>query len=168
MFFLSAGTYSHHAVSPIAEGVEFSPFFRRPSRKNDDILGIFLVRKITFFRPGQSCCSEKFQKKCFFLGNLLEYICSIFLLRGHVFSLCFLGCPRLPEDCAKKRAFFVSGKMTFFRASKNAVFSGHGSRMTVRKNPGYLRWLAGWLTRWAGWLFGNWLRGWLAGWLFGY
>ena len=29
-----------------------------------------------------------------------------------------------------------------FASEKNAVFSGHGSRMTVRKNPGYL---AGWL-----------------------
>ena len=42
---------------------------------------------------------------------------------------------------------------TFFRASENVVFSGHGSRMTVRKNPGYLAgwlsgWLAIWLTRW--------------------
>ena len=51
---------------------------------------------------------------------------------------------------------------------KNAVFSGHGSRMTVRKNPGYLAgWLSGWLAAYlAGWLAGylaNWLCGWLAG-----
>ena len=50
---------------------------------------------------------------------------------------------------------------------KNAVFSGHGSRMTVRKNIGYLAgrlsgWLAGYL---AGWLsLTRWLR-WLAGYL---
>ena len=38
---------------------------------------------------------------------------------------------------------------TFFRASENVVFSGHGSRITVRKNPGYLAgWLAGYLAIW--------------------
>ena len=42
----------------------------------------------------------------------------------------------------------------FSGVRKNVVFSGHGSRMTVRKNPGYL----------AGWLSG-WLAGWLSGWL---
>ena len=48
-------------------------------------------------------------------------------------------------------------KTTFFSGiCKNAVFLGHGSRMTVRKNIGYL----------AGWLSG-WLAGYLAGWLSG-
>ena len=70
---------------------------------------------------------------------------------------------------------------------KNVVFSGHGhgSRMTVRKNPGYVAgWLSGWLAIWlagylAGWL-SRWHAGcagwraiwqlalWLPGWLFGY
>ena len=60
---------------------------------------------------------------------------------------------------------------------KNAVFSGHGSRMTVRKNIGYLAgWLSGWLaaylagwlslTRWLDWLADwHWLSGWLSEWL---
>ena len=63
---------------------------------------------------------------------------------------------------------------------KNAVFSGHGSRMTVRKNPGYLAgWLSGWLAAYlcagwlaiwqlalwlAIWLLAIWLAGWLADW----
>ena len=48
---------------------------------------------------------------------------------------------------------------------KNAVFSGHGSRMTVRKNIGYLAgWLSGWLAGYlAGWLsLTRWLAGYLA------
>ena len=101
MFFLSAGTYSHYAVLPIAEGVEFSPFGRR---KNDDILGIFLVRRNYVFSVGPRLLLRKILKKVIFLGNFWEYI-----------------------------------------SSKNAVFSGYGSRIMDRKNPGYL---AGWLAIW--------------------
>ena len=53
----------------------------------------------------------------------------------------------------------------FWGIWKNAVFSGHGSRMTVRRNPGCL---AGWLAVWLGWLSGYlaiWLAGWLSSWL---
>ena len=53
--------------------------------------------------------------------------------------------------------FHTSVRNVFSGIWKNAVFSGHGSRMTVRKNHGYL---AGSL---AGWLFDNWLPGWLLG-----
>jgi len=86
--------------------------------------------------------------------------------------------PQLPQECPKKSR----KKNVFSGVWKNADFSGHGSRMTVRKNSGYLvGWLSGWLAGYlagylAGWLCG-WLPGWLAiwqlalwlpGWLFGY
>ena len=85
-----------------------------------------------------------------------------------------------------RRSVVFSDTNFFSGIWKTAVFSGHGSRMTVRKNPGYL-WLAiwllaGWLADWqigigylAGFLNGSfypflsgYLDGWLAIWLAGY
>ena len=59
----------------------------------------------------------------------------------------------------------TSGQNVFLGIWKNAVFSGHGSRMTVRKNHGYLAgWLSGWLAGWlAMWQLALWLPGWLLG-----
>ena len=83
----------------------------------------------------------------------------------------------------RRIAFFRTEKKNVFFSGiwKNAVFSCHGSRMTVRKNPGYLAgclsgwlalWLAGWLSSWlsgcSGWLAIWQLALWLSGWLFGY
>ena len=155
MFFLSAGTYSHYAVSPIAEGVEFSPFFRRPSRKNDDILGIFLVRRNYVFSAGPKLLLRKIP----FWGIFWNTFCSIFLLRGHVFSLCFLGCPRLPE----------SGKNDVFSGIQKCCFFGPRLPDDGPKKSWLSRWLAGylagWLTRWLRWLAGYLAIGSVAGWL---
>ena len=146
MFFLSAGTYSHHAVSPIAEGVEFSPFFRRPSRKNDDILGIFLVRKNYVFSAGPKLLLRKIPKKSDFLGESFGiHFVAFFFFVVMFFHCAFWVVHDFRRTVRKNGLFSCPEKMTFFRASKNAVFSGHGSRMTVRKNPGYL---AGWLAIW--------------------
>ena len=130
--------------------------------------------KIVFFRTGQSFCSEKIQKKCLFWGIFPN---TFFII--YPFPVMFLhSAPRLKND-------------VFSGIRKNAVFSSHGSRMTVRKIlviwlAGYLAgwlaiwlalWLAIWLCRWlvghlagclAGGLAGqlaNWLAGWRAGWL---
>ena len=54
-------------------------------------------------------------------------------------------------------------KKLFSGIWKNVVFSGHGSRMTIRKNPGI--WLAGWLSGWLAGYLAGWLSGWLAIWL---
>ena len=94
-----------------------------------------LCEKIAFFRPGQSFCLEQFQKKWFFWGIFWNTFLIIFLLRGHVFLLCFLGCQRLPEDCAKKTEFFRVQKMTFFRVRKNGAF------WLQRKAAGFVPWL---------------------------
>ena len=69
--------------------------------------------------------------------------------------------------------FHTSVRNVFSGIWKNAVFSGHGSRMTVRKNHGWLaiwlaRWLAGYLTigfvaAWLGYSVISYLVGWLIG-----
>ena len=63
-------------------------------------------------------------------------------------------------------------KHVFSGIWKNVVFlgRGHGSRMTVPKNPGYLAgwlssWLTIWLTRWLRWLAGYLAIGFVAAWL---
>ena len=142
MFFLSAGAYSHHAVSPIAEGVEVE--------KTTIFWEFSLCEKITFFSAGLKLLLRIFWNT----------FCCIFLLRGYVFSLCFLGCPRLPEDCAKKRVFFVSGKNNVFSGIQKCCFFGPRLPDDGPKKSWLSRWLAGYL---AGWL-SRWLR-WLAGYL---
>ena len=261
-FFLSADTYFDHGVSPIAEGVEFLPFFGLGRRKNNDILGIYFVRNNCVFSDAPEPMQNKIPKKVTFLGNFLAYIfhhvsfsrlCFYTMLSGwsptsgwlsekapifrtpkkwRFFAwdtiryflapalslrrrIPYLSAnrlePRISRDqhiqtCQFKTtnvkihpavpkvythlisfgqmemanasgnfgitlvglrawndvihdfrriAFFRTEKKNVFSGIwKNAVFSGHGSRMTVRKNPGYL----------AGWLSG-WLAGYLAGWL---
>ena len=66
--------------------------------------------------------------------------------------------------------FHTSVQNVFSGIWKNAVFSGHGSRMMVRKNHGYLAgWLAGYLTIGfvAAWLAIGLLAIWLANWQIG-
>ena len=89
-----------------------------------------LWEKIAFFRPGQSFCSEQFPKKSFLGGIFWNIFFIIFLLRGHVILLCFLGCPRLPEDCVKKRNFFVPKKWRFFGWERTVLF-GSSARLRV-------------------------------------
>ena len=62
-------TYSDHAVSPIAEGVEFLPFFGLGRRKNSDILGIYFVRNNCVFSDAPELVQNKIPKKVTFLGN---------------------------------------------------------------------------------------------------
>ena len=60
----------------------------------------------------------------------------------------------------------IEKKNVFSGVWKNAVFSGHGSRMTVRNNSGYLAgWLSGWLAGWLSSSLAIWLTHWLAGYL---
>ena len=67
--FLFADTYSDHGVSPIAEGVEFLPFFGLGRRKNNDILGIYFVRNNCVFSDALELVQNKIPKKVTFLGN---------------------------------------------------------------------------------------------------
>ena len=67
--FLSADTYSDYGVLPIAEGVEFLPFFGRGRRKNNDILGIYFVRNNCVFSDALELVQNKIPKKITFLGN---------------------------------------------------------------------------------------------------
>ena len=78
-----------------------------------------LWEKIAFFRPGQSCCSEQFQKKLFFGGIFWNTFFIIFFLRGHVFLLCFW----VVHDFRR-----AVRKNEFFSCPKNYVFSGEKER----------------------------------------
>ena len=78
-----------------------------------------LWEKIAFFRPGQSFCSEQFQKKCFFLESSRIHFLSFFF-----FVVMFFYC-----------AFWVVHdfrrtvrKNGFFSCPKNDVFSGEKER----------------------------------------
>ena len=67
-------------------------------------------KNCVFFGRAKAFAQNNSQKSDFLGESSGIHFFIIFLLRGHVFLLCFLGCPRLPEDCAKKRIFFVSKK----------------------------------------------------------
>ena len=67
--FLSADTYTDHGVSPIAEGVEFLPFFGLGRRKNNDILGIYFVRNNCVFSDAPELVQNKIPKKSYFFGE---------------------------------------------------------------------------------------------------
>ena len=114
-FFLSADTYFDHGVSPIAEGVEFLPFFGLGRRKNNDILGIYFVRNNCVFSDVPEPVQNKIPKKITFLGEFFRiYFSSRFL-----FSVMFLHC-----------AFWVVPDVRlFFRTPKKRHFFG---RETIR------------------------------------
>ena len=122
MFFLSAGTYSHHAVSPIAEGVEFSPFFRRPTSKNGDNLGFSVARKNCVFSDGPKLLLRKIPKKVTFLGNFPEYIFHHLSFSWLCFYTVLSGWSTTSAGVSEKIAFFRTEKITFFRASEKMLF----------------------------------------------
>ena len=115
---------------PSRRGSNFRRFLDVWRRKNNDILGIFLVGKNCVFSAGPKLLLRTIQKKnVFFLESSGIYFFIIFLLRGYVFLLCFLGCPRLPEDCAKKRK-----KWRFFGWERTVLF------WLQRKAAGFVPW----------------------------
>ena len=134
-FFLSADTYSDYGVSPIAEGVEFLPFFGLGRRKNNDILGIYFVRNNCVFSDALEPVQNKIPKKNTFLGNfpgcIFHYV--------SLFVVMFLHCAfwvvhdvRLGgRKSVRKNAIFsrlkndvfsASEKMTFFRVRQYGAF----------------------------------------------
>ena len=80
-----------------------------------------LWEKIAFFRPGQSFCSEQFQKNDFF-GNLLEYIFYHFSSSWSCFFTVLFGLSTTSVRLCEKTEFFRVQKMTFFRVRKNGAF----------------------------------------------
>ena len=94
--FLSADTYFDHGVLPIAEGVEFLPFFGLGRRKNNDILGIYFMRNNCVFLDALEFVQNKIPKKMIFLGTFPDVFFIMFPFPGYVFTLCFLGGPRRP------------------------------------------------------------------------
>ena len=173
---------------PSPRGSNFRRFFDVRRRKNGDNLGFSVARKNCVFSDGPKLLLRKNPKKVSFLGNFPEYI-----FHHLSFSwLCFYTVLHDFRRSVRKNCIFSDQKNDVFSGiRKNAVFSSHGSRMTVRKIlviwlAGYLAgwlaiwlalWLAIWLCRWlvghlagclAGGLAGqlaNWLAGWRAGWL---
>ena len=75
-----------------------------------------------FFRPGQSFCSEQFQKKRIFLGNLLEYIFYHVSSSWSCFFTVVFGLSTTSVGLYEKTEFFRVQKMTFFRVTKNGAF----------------------------------------------
>ena len=144
MFFLSAGTYFHYAVLPIAEGVEFSPFFRRPTSKKRRKFGIFRrTKKLCFFGRAKAFAQKNSQKR-YFLGEFSRIHFSSFILFLVMFLHSAFWVVHDFRRSGRKNCIFSDRKNYVFSGiRKNVVFSSHGSRITVRKNPGYL---AGWLS----------------------
>ena len=79
-----------------------------------------LWEKIAFFRPGQSFCSEQFQKKVIFLGNLLEYIFLSFFFFVVMFFYCAFWVVHDFRRTVRKNGIFS--------CPKNDVFSGEKER----------------------------------------
>ena len=62
-YFFSTDTYFDYGVLPIAEGVEFLPFFGLGHWKNNDILGIYFVRNNFIFSDAPELVQNKIPKK---------------------------------------------------------------------------------------------------------
>ena len=110
---LSADTYSDHVVSPIAEGVEFLPFFGLGRRKNHDILGIYFVRNNCVFSDALEPVQNKIPKKITFLGNFLGYI-------FHHVSFSWLCFYTVLSGWSTTSGWFF--RTAFFRTPKNGAF----------------------------------------------
>ena len=157
---------------PSPRGSNFRRFFGR--RKNGDNLGFSVARKNCVFSDGPKLLLRKIPQKVTFLENFPEYIFDYLSFSWLCFYTVLSGWPTTSAGVSEKIAFFRTEKITFFSGiRKNAVFSSHGSRMTVRKNPGYLAgWLSGCLASYlAGWLaiwLALWLAVWLSRWLVGH
>ena len=128
-FFLFADTYFDHGVSPIAEGVEFLPFFGLGRRKNNDILGIYFVRNNCIFSDAPEPVQNKIPKKVTFLGNFLAYIfyhvsfsrlCFYTMLSGWSPTSGWLS-EKAPIFSASEK---MSEKMMFFRVRPYTVLFG--------------------------------------------
>ena len=126
-FFLSADTYFDHGVSPIAEGVEFLPFFGLGRRKNNDILGIYFVRNNYVFSDALEPVQNKIPKKVTFLGEFSR----IYFWARFLFSIMFLHyafwvvpdvrlavrkSANFSEKCPKKWRFFAWDTIRYFLA----------------------------------------------------
>ena len=97
-----------------------------------------LWEKIAFFRPGQSFCSEQFQKKCFWGESSGIHFLSFFFFVVMFFYCVFwvvFGLSTTSGGLCKKRNFFRVQQMTFFRVRKNGAF------WLQRKAAGFVPWL---------------------------
>ena len=83
-----------------------------------------LCEIIAFFRTPQSLCKTKFQKKLLFWGIFPDIFSIMFPFPAYVFTLCFLGGPRRPVGCPKKRQFFGRRKNGIFFKRRRTVLFG--------------------------------------------
>ena len=121
LFFLSAGTYSHHAVSSIAERSNFRCIFDVGRQKNAANLAFFVARKNCVFSRGLKPLRRKVRNKMTLLGICPEYFFRFAdtyfhhavssIERGRIFAV-------FSTFDAANLAFFVARKkkMCFFRA----------------------------------------------------
>ena len=121
-FFLSADTYFDHGVSPIAEGVEFLPFFGLGRRKSNDILGIYFVRNNCVFSNAPEPVQNTIPKKVTFLGNFLACIFHHVSFSRLWFYTVLSGCSTTSGWASEKTPFFRREKMSFFRTEKMTFF----------------------------------------------
>ena len=118
------------ASDPSRRGSNFHRFLDVRRRKNNDILGIFLVGKNCVFSAGPKLLLRTIPKKMFFLGNLLEYIFYHFSSSWLCFFTVFFGLSTTSVGLCEKTVFFRLQKMTFFRVRKNGTF-GSSARLRV-------------------------------------
>ena len=145
------------ASNPSRRGSNFCRFLASDVEKTTIFWESTLCEIIAFFRTRQSRCKTKFQKKSLFWGIFSHIFFITFPFLGYIFTLCFLGGPRRPVGCPKKRHFFGAKKchffdvfrekMSFFRRfsrRKNDVFSRETIRcflapaLSLRKRIPYL------------------------------
>ena len=159
---------------PSPRGSNFRRFFDVRRRKNGDNLEFSVARKNCVFSDGPKLLLRKIPQKNDFFGEFSRIHFSSFILFLVMFLHCAFWAVHDFRRSVRKNCIFSDRKNDVFSGiRKNVVFSSHGSRMTVRKNPGYLAgWLSGWLASYlAGWLaiwLALWLAIWLSRWLVGH
>ena len=140
-FFLSADTYFDYGVSPIAEGVEFLPFFGLGRRKNNHILGIYFVRNNCVFSDALEPVQNKIPKKVIFWGNFPGCIFHHVSFSWLCFYTVLFGWSTTSAWASEKTPFF---QCHFFGRRKNDVFSRETIRcflaaaLSLRKRIPYL------------------------------
>ena len=117
------------ASHPSRRGSNFCHFLASDVEKTTIFWESTLCEIMAFFRTCQSRCKPKFQKKSLFWGIFSHIFFITFPFLGYVFTLCFLGGPRRPVGCPKKRHFFGAKKRHFFGAKK-CHFFGRRKKMT--------------------------------------
>ena len=147
----------------------FAVFSTRKSKKRRYFGNLPCAKKLRFFGRAKAVAQKNSKKSDFFGESFGIHFVAFFFFVVMFFHCAFWDVHDFRRTVRKNGLFSCPEKMTFFRASKNAVFFGPRLPDDGPKKSWLSRWLAGylagWLTRWLRWLAGYLAIGFVAGWL---